>query len=91
MSAIKQSLRKESALFTGLLFVGLVLVPFAVFSVGQVVFGDYGGIGYADFFATLSEKVRYFDGVAWFLILSPYIGWQCLRLLAAAWRVSGRK
>ncbi len=65
-------------------------MPIMIFFVGKSVFGAYGGVGYVDFFATLSGKVRNGDLVAWFLILSPYLGWQCLRLMVFAWRISGR-
>ena len=54
-SGFRQIATKEIALLSGLLFVGLVLVPIAVFFVGQAVFGTYGGVGYSDFFATLRE------------------------------------
>lgn len=77
---------KELALFTGFLFFGLVLMPAIIYFVGNAVFGAYGGVGYGDFFSTLSAKVRGGDLVAWFLVLSPYLGWQILRALAFAWR-----
>jgi len=89
-STIRQIATKEIALFTGLLFLGLVIMPILIYYVGQVVFGTYGGVGYGDFFGTLGGKIRNGDIVAWFLILSPYFGWQCLRLLMFAWRISGR-
>ena len=88
-SAIKV-IRKEVGLFVGLLFVGLVLLPIAVFGVGQSIFGDYGGQGYNEFFTTLSGKIREGDAVAWFLVLSPYLGWQTLRLIAWGWRRTAR-
>jgi len=87
---LRQIATKEIALLTGFLFLGLVVMPIAIFAVGQSFFGTYGGVGYADFFATLSAKVRNGDLVAWFLILSPYLSWQCLRLMVFAWRISGR-
>ena len=86
----RQIATKELALLSSLLFVGLVLVPIAIFFVGQTVFGAYGGAGYSDFFATLGGKVRNGDFVAWVLILSPYLGWQCFRLTVIAWRMAGR-
>jgi len=86
----RQRISKEIALFSGFVFVGLVILPSLIFAVGESVFGTYGGVGYFDFFATLSGKVRGGDHVAWFLISSPYLGWQCLRLMAYAWRISGR-
>lgn len=85
----RQVASKELALLTGLLFFGLVVLPVIIYNVGQSVFGAYGGLGYADFFGTLSAKIRGGDVFAWFLILSPYLGWQCLRLMIFAWRISG--
>ena len=81
---------KELALFTGFLFFGLVVLPILVYQVGQSVFGAYGGVGYGDFFGRLSSRIRSGDLAAWFLILSPYLGWQFLRLTALAWRAIGR-
>lgn len=83
---LRQLARKEIALLVGFLFLGLVIMPIVIYFVGQSVFGTYGGVGYVDFFGTLSGKVRSGDLVAWFLILSPYLGWQCLRLMSFAWR-----
>ena len=84
----KQIATKELALFSGLLFLGLVVLPIAIYQVGQVVFGAYGGFGYGDFFRRLSEDIRQFDPATWFLVLSPWLGWQILRLSAAAWRLT---
>jgi len=80
---------KELALLTGFLFFGLVIMPVVIYFVGQAIFGSYGGDGYGSFFGTLTSKVTSGDYVAWFLVLSPYLGWQILRLLAFAWRRSG--
>lgn len=90
-SFLRNIVRKEIGLLAGLLFFGLVLMPIAIFVIGQKFFGTYGGHGYSDFFGTLSGKIRAGDTVAWFLVLSPYLVWQCLRLMALAWRLSGRK
>lgn len=89
-SPIVTILKKEGALFTILLFFGLTLLPMAVWLVGKTVFGAYGGAGYADFFGTLSSKIRSGDLVAWFLVLSPYLVWQCVRLTALGWRAAGK-
>ena len=86
----KAVLQKEVALLTGLLFIGMVLVPVAIYMVGKAVFGEYGGQGFAHFYGTLSGKLRDGDTVAWFLVLSPYLAWQCLRLTALAWRSASR-
>ena len=89
-SALTRILRKEVALFVGLLFFGLVVLPIGVWFVGKAVFGAYGGAGYGDFFGTLSAKIRAGDVVAWFLVLSPWLVWQVARLARAAWRAAGK-
>lgn len=83
--------RRELALFLILLLLGLVLLPLGVFFVGDLVFGDYGPAGFSGFFNTLSGKIRDGDWVAWFLVLSPYLAWQTVRLTAFFWRQLGRK
>lgn len=88
--SLKQIAQKEAALFFGLLFCGFVLMPVGIYLVGQEVFGDYGGYGYADFFGTLSAKIRNGETVAWFLVLSPYLAWQTLRLTIFGWRSASR-
>ena len=87
---LKQIARKEAALFFGLLFFGFVLMPIVIYVVGQEIFGDYGGYGYADFFGTLSAKIRGGEPVAWFLVLSPYLAWQTVRLTFFGWRRASR-
>lgn len=84
----KNLVTRELALTLVLLLIGLVLVPLAIYLVGQVVFGDYGESGFSRFFRTISQKIRSGDLVTWFLVLSPYLGWQCLRLMRYAWRWS---
>ncbi len=43
-----------------------------------------------NFTAVLRQKLRSGDSVAWFLIISPYLGWQCLRLTAFVWRLAAK-
>jgi len=88
--SIKQRLTTEAGLFFGLLFVGIVLVPIAIYFVGDAVFGGYGGEGYDDFFGTLSIKIRGGDRVAWFLVLSPYLAITVIRLMMLGWRQVSR-
>lgn len=83
---LKRILQKEAALFLGLLFVGIVLLPVAIYLVGQPVFGEYGGHGFADFFASLHYELRAGQKVTWYLVLSPYLCWQLLRLTVYAFR-----
>ncbi|MDH3748297.1 MAG: hypothetical protein OER97_08820 [Gammaproteobacteria bacterium] len=85
-SPLRRLLTREVALLTVLLFVGFVLMPIAIWFVGQALFGAYGGHGFGDFFGTLSAKIRAGDRVAWFLVLSPYLAILCLRLMVWGWR-----
>jgi hypothetical protein len=87
---ITRTLKKEALLFLVLLFFGLVILPIAIWFVGSAVFGEYGGAGYGDFFGTLSAKIRSGDVVAWFLVLSPWITWQIVRLAVFGWRKAAR-
>lgn len=88
-SNLSTLLKKEAAVFLILLLIGLVLLPICIWFVGNAVFGAYDGAGYSDFFGTLSGKIRSGNPVAWFLVLSPWIVWQCLRLIAFGWRSAG--
>jgi len=83
-------LKKEALLLFGLLFFGLAILPMAIWFVGDAVFGAYGGSGYSEFFAELSSKIRQGDLVAWFLVLSPWLVWQCARLMVLGWRATGK-
>ncbi len=89
-SGLRRIVTRESALLATLLFFGLTILPIAIWFVGNAVFGAYGGAGYMDFFGTLSGKIRSGDLVAWFLILSPYLVWQTVRLMAFGWRAVGK-
>lgn len=88
--AFKHVLTRELALLVVLVFVGFVLLPIAIWFIGSGLFGEYGGQGYDDFFGTLSAKIRGGDRVAWFLVLSPYLGVQSLRLMVRGWRLAAR-
>jgi hypothetical protein len=83
-------LKKEIALFLAMLFFGFVLMPIAIWLVGNAIFGEYGGAGYGDFFGILSGKIGSGDPVAWFLVLSPWIAVQIVRLGLFAWRNVGK-
>lgn len=88
--SFSRTVKKELALFLGLLFFGLVLLPIAIFLVGQQVFGEYGGAGFTGFFNALGGSIRDGNWVAWFLILAPYLAWQTVRLTALLWRIAGK-
>jgi hypothetical protein len=89
-SNLARTLKKEFSIFVALLFFGFVLLPICIWFVGKAVFGAYGGAGYGEFFGSLSGKIRAGDMVAWFLVLSPWIVLQILRLAARGWRAAGK-
>lgn len=89
-SKLVKMLKKEAALFAGLFFFGLAILPIAIWFVGKSLFGAYDGAGYGTFFGALSGKIRAGDLAAWFLVLSPWLVWQCLRLMALGWRTAAR-
>ncbi len=86
---LKQIILKETALFVGLLFLGFIVVPVAIYLIGPRVIGEFGGHGYAEFFGELSGKIRSGNLTAWFFVLAPWLAWQVLRLTAYAWRKTG--
>ena len=90
-SALVKAVRKETGLLVAFLFLGLIVIPVAIYVVGQSIFGEYGGQGYGQFFGELSGRIRSGDRVAWFLVLSPYLGWQTLRLMLFGWRLTSRR
>lgn len=89
-NSVKQRVTQEAALFLGLFFVGLVLLPIAVYFVGNAVFGAFEGNGFNEFFGMLGGRIRSGDRAAWFLIASPYLGILTLRLMAWGWRSTAR-
>ena len=86
---LRQLITKEMALICCFLFFGLLILPIIIYSVGELVFDNYAGHGYGDFFDAISKKVRNGNYVAWLLVMSPYIGWQSLRLTLYLWRLTG--
>ena len=84
------NLKKELALLGVMLLFGITLLPIAIWFVGNLVFGSYGGAGYGDFFGMLGAKLRAADPVAWFLVLSPWLALQVVRLAIFGWRRAGK-
>lgn len=84
--SLKKTLFRETALLVILVFAGLVLLPVAIYWIGPLVLGEYGGYGFADFFGSLGARIRSGEPAAWFLVLSPYLAVQTLRLMRFAWR-----
>ncbi len=82
------SIRKEAILLLILFVAGILLMPAAIYFIGQMIFGNYGGDGFGGFFGAIGKKLTAADGVAWLLVASPYLILQCLRITAYAWRRS---
>ncbi len=88
--SFKNTATREIALFLGLLFLGLLILPIAVFMVGDSVFGEYGGNGFSAFYRTVHSAIRDGEPAILFLVLSPYIIWQTLRLTVWGFRKTWR-
>ena len=81
---------RELAVFLVLLFAGLVILPLSIYLVGRGLFGEYGGSGFSDFYGMLHGEIRSGEPVVWFLVLTPYIAWQLLRLTIFGFRHTGK-
>ncbi len=89
-STVRQILTREIAVILWCALAGVFLLPLAIYLVGQSVFGDYGGGGFADFYREMHYQLRGGDPVVWYLVSSPYIFWQTLRLTLWAFRRGNR-
>lgn len=83
---VRRRLKKEAVLFGALLLCGLLLVPCLVYIVGHSIFGAYADGKLLAFLAAYFTRVLRADLSAWFLVLSPYLLWQTLRLTLSALR-----
>lgn len=79
-------LRKEIVIFLALLPTGLLLLPVIIYYVGKAVFGAYEGSGFMTFFGRLYSELLGGELVVWFLVLSPYLVWQTMRLTIRGFR-----
>ena len=82
---------RESVLFLWMLLGGLFLLPVAIYVIGLALFGEYGGSGFSAFYANLHSELLAGAPSVWFLILSPYLIWQLLRLTIRAFRMAGQR
>lgn len=85
-TATTTRLKRELALFLMLLLFGILLLPVAIFAVGDAVFGAYAGAGFSDFYSTLHVALRSGEPMVWYLVLSPYVILQLLRLTLYGFR-----
>jgi hypothetical protein len=81
------SWRREARIAAVFIGLGLLVLPFAVYIVGQRLLGDYGAAGgpmalaEAIWLDLLSLRLP-----AWLLVLSPYIIVQLARSVRRVWR-----
>ncbi|HET6630008.1 MAG TPA: hypothetical protein VFG91_09560 [Woeseiaceae bacterium] len=80
---------KETALLAILVFFGLAVLPLCIYLVGEAIFGEYGSGGFGSFFGALHRELREGEPAAWFLLLSPYLLWQLVRLTLWGFRQLG--
>ena len=73
------------------LLFGLLILPVLVFIVGQVIFGDFAGGGLGAFFTGIHGMLRNGNLVVWFLVLSPYLILQTLRLSLGLFKIARRQ
>ena len=80
--------RREVAIAAGCLAFGLIVLPLAVYVVGQRVLGEYaadsGALGLAESIWRDFLSLRL---PAWLLVLSPYLTLQLLRAARRVWRL----
>lgn len=79
-NTLKPVFRKESVLFLYLFLAGILLLPIAIYFVGNALFGDYGGSGFSAFYGSLHGALRSGELAVWFLVLSPYLILQLCRV-----------
>ena len=83
-----QTLKSELVLAAALFAAGLLLLPLAIFWVGQFVVGAYEGDGVGDLIGSIWSGLGQGDATAWILVASPYIAIQLIR---AAYRLLRRR
>jgi hypothetical protein len=79
--------QREVALAAGLLALGLIALPFAVYVVGQQALGEYGeGAGALALAESIWLDLLSLRLPAWILVLSPYLTIQLARGVRRIWR-----
>lgn len=63
-----------------MLVVGMIVIPIGIYVVGGVVFGEFAGAGFGAFYRAIQSDLRDGQMVVIFLIFSPYLVWQAVRL-----------
>lgn len=83
--------RREVILLSALLAFGVLVLPFAVYFVGQRIFGEYeAGANALSFAVDLWAALARGDWAAWVLVASPCLVTQALRAARGLMRRRGR-
>jgi hypothetical protein len=79
--------KREVAIAAGLLAFGLLILPLAIYAVGQALIGEYGDdLGLFALVETIWRDFLALRPAAWLLVLSPYAVVQVLRGARRVWR-----
>jgi hypothetical protein len=79
--------QREVAIAAGLVAVGLIALPFAIYLVGQRLLGEYDeGAGALALAETIWLDLLSLRLPAWLLVLSPYLAVQLARGVRRVWR-----
>ena len=80
-------LQKELIIAATLLAFGVLVLPAAIYWVGQQLIGEYApDAGVLDLAETIWSDLLDLDPAAWTLVLAPYLIVQLVRLTRFAWR-----
>jgi hypothetical protein len=78
--SVNRIIRREAILLIIMTLVGVLILPLCVFLVGKFVFGEYAGAGFGEFYRDIHSDLRSGEPDIVFLLFSPYIIWQLIRL-----------
>jgi hypothetical protein len=80
--------RREVAIAAAALGFGLLVLPFAIYVVGQQLIGEYvdDGAGPMDLAEAIWSDLLALQLPAWVLVLSPYLVVQLVRSIRRVWR-----
>lgn len=79
--------KREAIMFSALLASGVLVLPFAIYLVGDQLIGEYApGANGFDLATDLWLALGRGHWAAWLLVASPYLVVQALRAARALWR-----
>jgi hypothetical protein len=78
--------QREIALAAGSLGFGLIVLPLAIYVVGQQLVGEYAGSGPLALAESIWLDLAALRPLTWLLVLWPYLTVQLVRLVRRLWR-----